>query len=292
MTATPAAIPHRPSQITWGMTSSRRKNTVRRERSRSSLTIRWTGRSFTAGTSLCVTARVGATGDGDPRWMTPGAAGPSSAKHRRIGTRTIGRTSYERHKCRYGATISRDLGSCLVIIRGMASCEIRRIGAAELDSARAPVERAQASTIRASLPTSGTRAHAGSPGSDGVAIRGWLAESEGVRPARAARRGSRGGYAMVHVREGSPTWPSASGRGARDALRPARRARQGDREQVARGGPRRARRQAGSAKCRSWPSRAIEQAIRFYERRGFSTHALWMRAAGRARRRTWLRPAT
>jgi ribosomal protein S18 acetylase RimI-like enzyme len=93
----------------------------------------------------------------------------------------------------------------------------------------------------------------------------------------AQREGAPVGYAMVHVREGSPTWaigerageletlsvlPAERGRGTGSALLEAVRGELAGR---------------GIAEVSLLAIAGNEQAIRFYERRGFSTHALWMR---------------
>jgi ribosomal protein S18 acetylase RimI-like enzyme len=103
----------------------------------------------------------------------------------------------------------------------------------------------------------------------------WLAEPEPFILV-AERRGVPVGYAMVHVREGSPTWsiservgeletlsvlPAERGTGAGAALLDAVRT-----ELAAR----------GITEVSLHAILTNGDAIRFYERHGFSTHALWM----------------
>jgi len=105
----------------------------------------------------------------------------------------------------------------------------------------------------------------------------WLAGSEAFA-LLAQRSGAPVGYAMVHVREGSPTWPVGERAGELETLSvvPEERSRgtgsallQAVRSELA---------ARGIAEVSLLAIAGNEQAIRFYERHGFSTHALWMRA--------------
>jgi ribosomal protein S18 acetylase RimI-like enzyme len=96
----------------------------------------------------------------------------------------------------------------------------------------------------------------------------------------AERDGEPLGYAMVHLRKGSPTWPlgerageietlsvlpAERGRGTGTALLEAVRADLGT---------------LGIKELSLHAMHTNEDAIRFYERHGFSTYALWMRTDG------------
>jgi ribosomal protein S18 acetylase RimI-like enzyme len=164
----------------------------------------------------------------------------------------------------------------LVIIQGMATCEIRRIDSTELDLLE-PLWNA----LR--VHHSSVTPHLGEPRPRGESWQrrrrqyaAWLAESEAF-VLLAQREGAPVGYAMVHVREGSPTWavgerageletlsvlPTERGRGTGSALLEAVRGELATR---------------GVTEVSLLAIAGNEQAIRFYERRGFSTHALWMR---------------
>jgi ribosomal protein S18 acetylase RimI-like enzyme len=109
--------------------------------------------------------------------------------------------------------------------------------------------------------------------------RAWLADPESfVLLAESA--GEPIGYAMVHVREGSPTWPLSErageietlsvlpgkrGGGTGTALLQAVRVELGNR---------------GISELSLHVMPANSEAIRFYERHGFDTYALWVRASG------------
>ena len=107
----------------------------------------------------------------------------------------------------------------------------------------------------------------------------WLANPEAF-VLLAERDGEQVGYAMVHVREGSPTWPLSEcageietlsvlpmerGSGTGTALLQAVRGELGTR---------------GITELSLHAMPTNGDAIRFYERHGFDTYALWMRAGG------------
>lgn len=96
----------------------------------------------------------------------------------------------------------------------------------------------------------------------------------------AERGGKAVGYAMVHLREGSPTWPLSErageletlsvlagerGKGTGTALLEAVRAELGE---------------LGVVELSLHAMPTNRDAIRFYERHGFSVYALWMRSNG------------
>jgi ribosomal protein S18 acetylase RimI-like enzyme len=105
---------------------------------------------------------------------------------------------------------------------------------------------------------------------------GWLAKAEAFA-LLAEREGAPVGYAMVRIREGSPTWPIGERAGELETLSvlPDERgsgtgsalleAVQGELAEM------------GITEVSLLAIATNEQAIRFYERRGFTTHALWMR---------------
>ena len=172
--------------------------------------------------------------------------------------------------------IDRDLGTCLVMIQGMAPCEIRRNDSTELDLLE-PLWNALREHHSSVTP------HLGEPRPREESWKrrrrqyaAWLDGSEAFA-LLAQREGVAVGYAMVHIREGSPTWPIGEhageletlsvlpgerGRGTGSALLEAVRGELSTR---------------GITEVSLLAIATNEQAIRFYERRGFSTHALWMR---------------
>jgi ribosomal protein S18 acetylase RimI-like enzyme len=161
----------------------------------------------------------------------------------------------------------------------MPSVEIRRIRANELDLLE-PLWNALREHHASVTPD------LGQPRSRGESWRRrrrqyetWLAEPESF-VLLAERRDAPVGYAMVRVREGSPTWPMGErageletlsvlpgerGTGAGTALLEAVRDELDSR---------------GIAEVSLHAILTNGDAIRFYERHGFSTHALWMAARG------------
>jgi ribosomal protein S18 acetylase RimI-like enzyme len=173
-----------------------------------------------------------------------------------------------------------DRGSFLLFIHGMPSCEIRKIGASELDLLEplwnALREHHSSVTPELGAPRSRRESWLRRRGE----YEGWLAD-EGAFVLLARRRGEGVGYAMVHVRDGSPTWPlserageietlsvlpSERGGGTGTALLEAVRSELGAR---------------GIAELSLHVMPNNRDAIRFYERHGFETYALWVRAGAR-----------
>lgn len=108
---------------------------------------------------------------------------------------------------------------------------------------------------------------------------GWLRNPDAF-VLLAQRGGEPVGYAMVQVRGGSPTWPVSERAGEIETLSvlPGERGKgtgaallEAVREQLAR---------RGITEVSLHAITTNGDAIRFYERHGFSTHALWMRAGG------------
>jgi len=108
----------------------------------------------------------------------------------------------------------------------------------------------------------------------------WLASPD-TFVLLAERDGEPIGYAMVNVREGSPTWPISERAGEIETLS----VLEGERGQgTGTALLEAAREELGKLGIRELSLHAIAtnaEAIRFYERHGFSTHALWMRTDGR-----------
>jgi ribosomal protein S18 acetylase RimI-like enzyme len=167
----------------------------------------------------------------------------------------------------------------LVFIGGMPSVEIRRIGMSELDLIE-PLWNALREHHSSVTPDLGEpRSRDESWRRRRGQYEQWLADT-GAFVLLAERGGGPVGYAMVHVREGSPTWPLSEsageietlsvlpderGCGTGTALLLAVRAELG-----ARG--------ITELSLHAMPNNGA--AIRFYERHGFDTYALWMRTGG------------
>jgi ribosomal protein S18 acetylase RimI-like enzyme len=162
------------------------------------------------------------------------------------------------------------------MIQGMASFEIRRIDATELHLLE-PLWNALREHHSSVTP------HLGEPRPRGESWQrrhrqyaDWLAESEAF-VLLAERDGAPVGYAMVHVREGSPTWPIGEHAGELETLSvlPGERGKgtgstllEAVRGELA---------TRGVTEVSLLAIATNDEAIRFYERRGFTTHALWMR---------------
>lgn len=164
----------------------------------------------------------------------------------------------------------------LVFIGGVPSVEIRQIAISELDLIE-PLWNALREHHSSVTP------QLGEPRSRDESWRrrrrqyeAWLANPEAF-VLLAQRGGEQVGYAMVHVREGSPTWPLSErageietlsvlpgerGSGTGTALLQAVRAELGTR---------------GITELSLHAMPTNGDAIRFYERHGFDTYALWMR---------------
>ena len=97
----------------------------------------------------------------------------------------------------------------------------------------------------------------------------------------AERSGSGVGYAMVHVRAGSPTWPVGEKAGEIETLSvlPGERGQGTGSALLAA-----VRAELSSHEIEELSLHVVhtnKDAMRFYERHGFETHAFWLRAAGR-----------
>ncbi len=104
----------------------------------------------------------------------------------------------------------------------------------------------------------------------------WLANPDAF-VLLAERDGQAIGYAMVNVREGSPTWPISERAGEIETLSVLATERgQGTGTALLEA----VREELGTLGVKELSLHALAanaEAIRFYERHGFSTHALWMR---------------
>lgn len=108
---------------------------------------------------------------------------------------------------------------------------------------------------------------------------GWLEGSDAFL-LLAERDGDRVGYAMVQVREGSPTWPLSERAGEIETLSvlPGERGRgtgsallEAVREEL---------RSHGITELSLHVMHTNSDAMRFYERHGFKTYAIWVRSNG------------
>ncbi|MGA9876424.1 MAG: GNAT family N-acetyltransferase [Solirubrobacteraceae bacterium] len=160
----------------------------------------------------------------------------------------------------------------------MPECEIRLIGAGELDLIE-PLWNALREHHSSVTPELGPpRSRAQSWERRRRQYEQWLAEPEAF-VLIAERAGEPVGYAMVRVREGSPTWPISErageietlsvlpgerGQGTGTELLEAVRAELGVR---------------GATELALHVMATNSDAIRFYERHGFSAYAHWIRTA-------------
>ena len=167
----------------------------------------------------------------------------------------------------------------LVLIGGMPSVEIRRIGVSELDLIE-PLWNALREHHSSVTPDLGSpRPRDQSWQRRSRQYEEWLEDPEAF-VLLAERGGEQVGYAMTHVREGSPTWPLSERAGEIETLSvlPGERGGgtggallQAVREELG-------ARDITELSLHAMP--ANSDAIRFYERHGFNTYALWMRAGG------------
>jgi ribosomal protein S18 acetylase RimI-like enzyme len=159
----------------------------------------------------------------------------------------------------------------------MHSCEIRRIGANELDLLE-PLWNALREHHSSVTP------HLGEPRPRGESwqrrrrqYKGWLAERRAFA-LLAERQGTAVGYAMVYVREGSPTWPLSERAGELETLSVLPGERGAGTGSALLEAVRDELDARGITEVSLHAITTNSDAIRFYERHGFSTHALWMRA--------------
>ncbi len=161
----------------------------------------------------------------------------------------------------------------------MSSCEIRRIDVGELDLIEPlwNALREHHSSVTPELGAPRSRRESWLRRCSEYAA--WLANEDAF--VLLAQRGGEGvGYAMVHVRSGSPTWPLSEqageietlsvlpgerGKGTGSALLEAVRSELGVR---------------GITELSLHVMHTNSNAMRFYERHGFETYALWVRSDG------------
>jgi ribosomal protein S18 acetylase RimI-like enzyme len=167
----------------------------------------------------------------------------------------------------------------LVVIRGVPHDLIRRIGASELDLLE-PLWNA----LREHH--SGVTPHMGGPRSRRESwlrrrreYERWLAGGDAF-VLLAERNGRQVGYAMVNVREGSPTWPISERAGELETLSVLPEQRGSGMGTALLESVRTELGKRGITEVSLHALTTNSDAIRFYERHGFSTHALWMRAGG------------
>jgi ribosomal protein S18 acetylase RimI-like enzyme len=167
----------------------------------------------------------------------------------------------------------------LVFIGGVPSVEIRRIGVRELDLIEPlwNALREHHSSLTSDL---------GEPRSRDESWRRrrcqyeeWLVDPEAF-VLLAERGGAQVGYAMVHVREGSPTWPLSERAGEIETLSVLPSERGCGTGTALLEAVRRELGAHGVTELSLHAMPANLNAIRFYERHGFDTYALWMRAGG------------
>lgn len=172
------------------------------------------------------------------------------------------------------------MASCLLFIRGMHTHEIRRIDASELDLLE-PLWNA----LREHHSNVTPRLGEPRPRSDSWQRRrrqykAWLATPDAF-VLMAEREGTPVGYAMVQVREGSPTWPLSERAGEIETLSvlPDERSRGTGSALL-----REIRRQLASLGITELSLHVMhtnDDAMRFYERHGFKPYAVWVRSEGK-----------
>jgi ribosomal protein S18 acetylase RimI-like enzyme len=112
----------------------------------------------------------------------------------------------------------------------------------------------------------------------------WLKDHEAF-VLLAEHEGAPVGYAMVHIREGSPTWPMGERAGELETLSVLPSARGGGTGAALLDAVSKELEARGITEVSLHAIATNSEAIRFYERHGFSVHALWMRVDDRARER-------
>lgn len=159
----------------------------------------------------------------------------------------------------------------------MPSCDIRRIEANELDLLE-PLWNSLREHHSSVVPKLG----APRPREESWKLRrrqyeAWLADPDAF--ALLAERGAVPvGYAMVRVREGSPTWPLGERAGEIETLSVAPAERGNGTGTALLEAVRADLGAHGITEVSLLVIPTNDDAIRFYERHGFATHALWMRA--------------
>jgi ribosomal protein S18 acetylase RimI-like enzyme len=164
--------------------------------------------------------------------------------------------------------------------RGVPSCEIRRIDASELDLIE-PLWNALREHHSSVTPDLGPpRSREESWERRRRQYEQWLSEPEAFLLV-AERAGERVGYSMVHVREGSPTWPISERAGEIETLLVLPRERGQGTGTALLEAVRTELDGRGVTEVSLHVMATNNDAIRFYERHGFSPYAHWIRAAAR-----------
>jgi ribosomal protein S18 acetylase RimI-like enzyme len=167
----------------------------------------------------------------------------------------------------------------LVLIAGMANCDIRRITIGELNLIE-PLWNALREHHSSVTPNLGPpRSRGESWQRRRAQYEQWL-ESPDSFALLAERHGEAVGYAMVHVRTGSPTWPLGERAGEIETLSVLPGERGMGTGTALLEAVRDALGELGIAELSLLAISTNHEAIRFYERHGFATHALWMRTHG------------
>jgi ribosomal protein S18 acetylase RimI-like enzyme len=167
----------------------------------------------------------------------------------------------------------------LVFIGGVPSDEIRQIGVDELELIE-PLWNALREHHSSVTPDLGSpRSRRESWQRRRRQYEAWLANHEAFM-LLAERRGTPVGYAMVRVREGSPTWPISERAGELETLSVLPGERGGGTGAALLDAVRKELEARGIREVSLLAVGTNSDAIRFYERHGFSVHALWMRASG------------
>ncbi len=158
----------------------------------------------------------------------------------------------------------------------MPSCDIRRIALEELDSIE-PMWSALREHHSSITPDLGEpRSRTESWLLRRCQYEQWLA-SPGAFVLIAERRGEPVGYAMVRLREGSPTWPLSEKAGEIETLSVLPGERGLGTGTALLETVRRELDELGINELSLHAMPTNVEAIRFYERHGFRTYALWMR---------------
>jgi GNAT superfamily N-acetyltransferase len=167
----------------------------------------------------------------------------------------------------------------LVFIHVVPNDLIRRIGASELDLIE-PLWNALREHHSSVTPTLGApRSRRESWLRRRSEYERWLAGGEAF-VLLAERDGEQLGYAMVNVRKGSATWPIGERAGELETLSVLPGKRGSGTGTALLEAVRRELSDLGITELSLHAITTNRDAIRFYERHGFNTHALWMRVGG------------
>jgi ribosomal protein S18 acetylase RimI-like enzyme len=217
-----------------------------------------------------------------PRRSVAGFAGGDSALHRDIGSGNAGRVRDERHKQVGGR--HKHMRGCSDIHLCMGALLIRKIQTSELELIE-PLWNALREHHSSVVPSLGSpRSREDSWSFRRRQYASWLEDPQAFL-LLAERGGETVGYTMVNVHDGSPTWPLSDRAGEIETLAVL---------------PRERGHGTGTALLEAvraeLATRGIQEvslhviptntgAVRFYERHGFNTFALWVRARGPIRAR-------